>query len=73
MIAVQDFYVFRWGAPNGHLEVLHYLELRAPNKLQEMIAADDFFAFKLAAFTGHLDTLRYLETRAPHRRDDCGR
>jgi len=57
-------YLFYTAAKFGHLDILQYLEGRAPEKLQEMIAANDYEAFRLAARHGHIAILEYLETRA---------
>ncbi len=65
MIAVDNYLVFRVAAENGHLEVLRYLEDKAPAQLQAMIAADNYFAFRFAAQNGHLEVLRYLGEKAP--------
>ena len=52
MIGANNYYAFKFAAQNGHLDVLRYLEEKAPDKLAEMIGASDYRAFKLAAQNG---------------------
>ena len=51
----------------GRLDVLRYLEEKAPERLQAMIGAGNYSAFRYAARNGHLDVLRYFEEKAPDR------
>lgn len=59
--------LFGLASEYGCLGMLTYLELKIPDKLQEMIAANNFSAFSRAASMGHLGVLRYLETKAPNK------
>lgn len=70
MVGIKSFSVFREAAEHGHLDVLRYLEEKAPDKLQDMIAAQNFYSFRWAAQHGHLDVLHYLEEKAPDKLQD---
>lgn len=51
---------FQAASALGRLDVLRYLEEKAPNELYEMIGADNYHTFRFAAQNGRLDVLRYL-------------
>ncbi|KTD53826.1 ankyrin repeat protein [Legionella santicrucis] len=63
MIKANNFRGFRYAAKFGSVDILKYLEEKAPQELQNMIAADNFNAFFAAVEQGHLPVLEYLKQK----------
>lgn len=65
MISENGCYVYRKAAENGHIEVLKYLEDKAPTLALEMMKAVDFSAYRDASRNNHLEVLKHFEAKAP--------
>lgn len=64
-ISDNDYYVYRKAAENGHTNIMHWLENKAPDQMLDMVQAVDFAAYKQSARHGHLEVLQALEKKAP--------
>ena len=60
MIEANGYRAFQSAAQKGHLEVIRYLEEKAPTKIPSMIAADNFIALWSATKYGHRDITHHL-------------
>ena len=65
LIQADNYYVFRFAASNGQLEVMLHLEKQAPELVKEMIRAKDYNAFRHAASHGQFEVMLHLEKQAP--------